>query len=370
MRVVGCIDLDYFFAQAEELRRPEIRGKPVVVCVYSGRSEVSGAVASANYVARSFGVRAGMPISWAMRLLEGKDAVFLPVDKPYYSELSERVFEVVERFGVTLEVVSIDEAFIEMTGASGGDFGKAEGLASSIKREILNETGLRCTVGVGPNKVVAKMACDRAKPDGLMVVRPEDVRQFLEGLPVEELPYVGKKVSERLRSMGIATIGQLAAVDPQVLISKFGEALGTYLHLASRGEHDEPVVPRTGRTQLSRIVTLKRDSRDPEEILAQLEGPMVRLLEEARRQGYLCRGVGIIAITTDLKTLSRSRKLKDPVVDLETFRRNVASLLVELLGELGDVRLRRAGVKLFELERAPGQRTLGDFMGSVKSGTS
>ncbi len=364
MRVVGCIDLDYFFAQAEELRRPEIRGRPVVVCVYSGRSEVSGAVASASYVARSYGVKAGMPISWAMRLLEGRDAVFLPVDKQYYSELSERVFGVVEQLGATLEVVSIDEAFVDLTSLTEGDFGRAEEVASSIKRSVLNETGLRCTVGVGPNKVVAKMACDRAKPDGMLVVRPEGVRGFLEGLPVEELPYVGKKVSERLRSMGITTIGQLAEVDPQVLVSRFGEALGTYLHLASRGEYDEPVVPRTGRTQLSRIVTLKRDSRDPEEILAQLEGPMVRLLEEARREGYLSRGVGVIAITTDLRTLSRSRKLKDPIVDLEAFRRNVASLLGELLGELGDVRLRRAGVKLFELERAPGQRTLGEFVGS------
>ncbi|MEM0451241.1 MAG: DNA polymerase IV [Nitrososphaerota archaeon] len=364
MKVVACLDLDYFFAQAEELRRPEIRGKPVVVCVYSGRTEVSGAVASANYLARSYGVKAGMPISRAMRLLEGKDAVFLPVDKRYYSELSARVFEVVGRFDVTVEVVSVDEAFIDLTRVTSGDFGRASEVAASIKREVLLETGLRCTVGVGPNKVVAKIACDRAKPDGLLVVSPEQVRSFLSDLPVEEMPYVGRKVGEKLREMGITTIGQLASADPQVLVARFGEAMGRYLHLASRGEYDEPVAPREGRTQLSRIVTLKRDTSDPREVLSQLEGPMRALLDEARRQGYLCRGVGVIAITTDLRTLTRSRKLGSPVEDLEALRRNVSALLEELLGGTGGIRLRRAGVKLFDLERASGQRTLGEFLGS------
>ncbi|MEN3048300.1 MAG: DNA polymerase IV [Candidatus Caldarchaeales archaeon] len=360
MKVIACVDIDYFFAQAEELRRPGISERPVVVCVFSGRDELSGAVASANYVARSFGVRAGMPIREAVQRLRGADAVVLPVDKGYYLELSRRAFEALEGFSGAMEVVSVDEAFLDVTEAAGG-FEGAERVGAEMKRAVREATGLRCSVGIGPNKLVAKVACDRSKPDGFMVVRPGDVESFLRDLPVTELPFVGRKVGARLREMGIETVGGLARADPQVLMEKFGRALGTYLYLASRGQYDEPVAPRSGRKQLSRIVTLKRDSSDVGEIVGQLSGPVDDLISRLNAEGLAHRGVGAIGISTDLKTYTRSLTLQRPNREKEPVVRALRSLFAEMLGEVAGLKLRRAGVRLYELVRMRGQRTLTDF---------
>lgn len=354
------MDIDYFFAQAEELRRPELSGKPVVVCVYSGRDELSGAVASANYVARSFGVKAGMPIREAVRKLRGKDAVLLPVDKQYYLELSRRTFGSLERFSSVMEVVSVDEAFLDLTELAGG-FEGAAAVGAELKRAVRESTGLRCSVGIGPNKLIAKVACDRSKPDGLMVVRPEEVELFLRDLSITELPFVGRKVGGRLREMGVERVGELAKVDPQVLAERFGRSLGTYLYLASRGRYDEPLAPRTERRQLSRIVTLKRDSSDVDEILQQLLLPVEDLCSRLAGEGLAHRGVGAIGISTDLKVYTRSLTLPRPNKDREQIMRALRSLLAEMLDEVPGLKLRRAGVRLHELVRMGGQSALTDF---------
>ncbi|MCS7094592.1 MAG: DNA polymerase IV [Thaumarchaeota archaeon] len=360
LRVIACVDIDYFFAQAEELRRPELAGRPVVVCVFSGRDELSGAVASANYVARSFGVKAGMPIREAVRRLGEKEAVLLPVDRQYYLELSRRTFEALERFSGVMEVVSVDEVFIDLTEFAGGFDGAAE-VGAELKRAVRESTGLRCSVGIGPNKLIAKVACDRSKPDGLMVVRPEDVERFLEGLPVTELPFVGRKVGGRLKEMGVEKVGDLTKVDPQVLTERFGRSLGTYLYLASRGRYDEPLSPRTERKQFSRIVTLKRDSADVEEILQQLLGPVEDLCSRLVGEGLAHKGVGAIGISTDLKVYSRSLTLPRPNRERAPVVRALRSLFAEMLSDVSGLRLRRAGVRLYELVRMRGQRTLTDF---------
>ncbi|MCS7142425.1 MAG: DNA polymerase IV [Aigarchaeota archaeon] len=361
IQVVSCIDVDYFFAQAEELRRPEVRGRPVVVCVYSGRTAISGSVASANYVARQFGVKAGMVIADAMESLKGTEAVFLPIDKSYYEELSKRVFAVVGKVGGVLEVASIDEGFLDVTDVVEGDFDSARVLMSDVKSEIRRDLGLSVSIGIGPNKLIAKMACDRSKPDGLMLIKPSEVRDFLAGRPVSELPYVGKKISSRLREFGVNTVDELARMDPQLLISNFGRKLGLYLHLASKGEHREAVEPRLEKSEISRIITLKEDTNDVNEIMAQLREPLLSLHRRLQQMGAYHRGIAAIVITDDLTIVSRSRTLTHLNQDLEPILVNLNSLFLKLVGSLGDKRVRRAGAKLFLLHPMRGQTNLRDY---------
>ncbi|GBC68709.1 DNA polymerase IV [archaeon HR01] len=238
-RVVLFLDLDHFFAQVEEIQQPALKGRPVVVCVYSGRTETSGVVSSANYEARSYGVRAGMPIARALRLLP-PTAVFLPARLQLYSSYSEGVMAILSQYSDKLSVESVDEAAVDITDRVGGDFSKAEELARELKERIRSEMGLRCSVGVAPNRIVAKVAADSSKPDGLKVVRPEEVRSFLAGLDVEALPGVGRKLGRMLKGLGVETVGKLAEMEPTPLIPIVGRRRAIQLIMAARGNLTSP----------------------------------------------------------------------------------------------------------------------------------
>ena len=180
-RVVFHIDFDYFFAQCEEIRKPELKSKSVCVCVFSDRGGDSGAIATANYNARKFGVKSGIPIIFAKKRLEDqKDAVFLPVDFDYYRSISERGMEIMEKNGDVFEYVGKDEAFLDVTKKVNGDWVNAQNLAIEIKNEIKDKLNLTCSIGISPNKLISKIASDFQKPDGLTLVLPEKVDEFLE----------------------------------------------------------------------------------------------------------------------------------------------------------------------------------------------
>ena len=154
------VDLDYFFAQCEERRNPSIKGKPVVVCVYSGRTKDSGAVSTANYEARKYGVKSGIPISLAKKKLKDVDAVFLPVDKEFYKEISDSIMQILRRYADYFEQVSVDEAFLDVTQKTKANYQQAKQLAATIKDDVLTQQRLTCSIGIGPNKLVAKIAAD------------------------------------------------------------------------------------------------------------------------------------------------------------------------------------------------------------------
>ncbi|MCS6768241.1 MAG: DNA polymerase IV, partial [Candidatus Nitrosocaldus sp.] len=217
-RIVMHVDLDYFYAQCEELRRSDLRDKPVVVCVYSARGGDSGAVSTCNYKARAYGVKAGIPIVQAKRLLKDvPDAVFLPVDEPYYTDISEMVMGILRASADAFEQVSIDEAYMDVSMRC-SNFDDARELATRLKDEIRGSIGLTCSIGVGMNKLIAKMASEHRKPDGLTVVRPEDVQGFIGPMSVGRLLWVGRRTEERLNAMGIRTIAELANVSIDMLI--------------------------------------------------------------------------------------------------------------------------------------------------------
>jgi len=206
-RIVFHIDFDYFYAQCEEIRLPELKSKPVCVCVYSDRGGDSGAIATANYTARRYGVKSGIPIIFAKkRLEERKDAVFLPVDFDYYFEMSEKAMKIMESDADIFEYVGKDEAYLDVTKRVEGDYKKASHLAQQIKNSIRDQVKLSCSIGISPNKLISKIASNFQKPDGLTIVSPEKINEFLEPLEIRVIPGIGKKTENKFSEMNLKTI--------------------------------------------------------------------------------------------------------------------------------------------------------------------
>jgi DNA polymerase IV (DinB-like DNA polymerase) len=356
------VDFDYFYAQVEERRNPSIKGKPVVVCVYSGRTEDSGAVATANYIAREYGVRSGIPISLAKkRLKDNKDAVFLHVDRPYYEAVSDRIMSIIRANADAFEQVGIDEAYLDVTNRVQGEYGQAKDLACKIKNDILEQEGVTCSVGVAPNKLVAKMASDAQKPDGLTIVRPEEVKSFLSPLPADRIIGIGGKTSKKLEEIGIKSISDLASYDVERLIEKFGKVLGNYFHNASLGIDNFPVQERGDVESISRISTLKENTRDIKVIVQKADELSEDVHAKMLERGVNFRSVGVVIIMKDLTVHNKSKTFETPMYDVEVIKRTARELFERLLNESSN-EARRVGVRVSGLGRAEKtQKRLTDF---------
>lgn len=366
-RVVMLVDMDYFFAQAEETRNPSLKDKPVVVCVYSGRTEDSGAVSTANYVAREYGVKSGMPIFLAKRKLEGVEAVFLPVDHVFYDDVSGKVMNLLRSYADSFEQVGVDEAFLDVTKRTVGSYDSTRELAQKMKDELKAQLKLTCSIGIGPNKVIAKIAADAQKPDGMTVVRPEQVEVFLFPLPVERLIGVGAKTKNRMNALGINIIGELAKYDVQKLVSVFGKALGTYFHNASMGLDDQPVEEKSEVESVSRISTLKQNTRDLDLIFGRADQLCDEIHAEISQQKLAFKTVGIIAVMMDLSIHSRSKTLESPIDERESLKMAVKELFEKLLAET-ELEVRRVGVKVSGFVRGKNkQRQLTHFFSSSEN---
>ncbi len=362
-RVIMHVDLDYFYAQCEELRNPSLKDKAVVVCIYSARGGDSGAVSTCNYKARGYGVRAGMPIKQAKHLLKDLDptsVAFLAVDEQYYSSISAIVMGILRRYADAFEQVSIDEAFMDVSKRC-SNFDDATILAKSIKQEVKSSVGLTCSIGVSINKLVAKIASEHNKPDGLTIVKPEEVSAFLSGLKVGKIPWVGKKTEERLNSMGIASIGDLARLDVQVLVDEFGRKMGIYLYNAARGMDDEPVRDDDRVKQVSRITTLKKNTRNLDEMLDDLHALCMDVHKSIVEQGMLFRSVGVIIVHDDLSISTKSKSIRHRTNSIDEMFEVARELLGHALST--DARMvRRLGVKVEDLMEMRGQESLQRFL--------
>jgi DNA polymerase IV (DinB-like DNA polymerase) len=359
-------DLDYFFAQCEELRNPALKSKPVVVGVYSGRTENSGAVSTANYVARKYGVKSGIPLFLAKKRLKDTEAVFLPVDYEFYQQISERIMHALRDYAGSFEQGGIDEAYLDVTQKVQGSFEAAKELAQKMKDNVKSQYGITFSVGVGPNKLVAKIACDSQKPDGLTVVKPESVAGFLSPLPVDRLMGVGRKIAAKMETLGIKTVGDLAKYDVQRLIEIFGKTLGVYFHNAASGVDDEPVQEAGETESISRIATLKENTRDLTLILEKTNQLIEDVGKELVQRKLSFKQVGIIAIMTDLGVHSRSQTLENSSNDMGILRKNVKELFEKFLGE-SELEIRRVGVKISHLSKEETkQKQLSSFFQSTQ----
>ncbi len=357
-RIILHMDLDSFYASAEEIRHPEIKGKPIVICVFSGRSADSGAVATANYLARKFGIKAGMPIVNAKRAAK-EGTVFLARDMDYYRDLSERIMQLIEDDCDVLEQASIDEAYLDVTIISSGSWDNAKKIAEVIKKKILEETGLTCSIGIGPNKLIAKMAGKIKKPDGLSAVKEKDVGDFMINRDVADIFGIGVKTIEILNRIGIKTAKDLANANPIVLIENFGKNKSILLANKARGIDDSPVEPRVMK-QLSKIGTLSEDSSDMKKIGQKLEDLSIELGTRAKKMGALYQTVSLIAIDSSLNMQTRSKSIEE-TDDIKIAAALAKELLEKYLAEHPEKKLRRIGISISNLAYKKEQKSLGDF---------
>uniref|UniRef100_A0A7C3ILH7 DNA polymerase IV n=1 Tax=Candidatus Methanomethylicus mesodigestus TaxID=1867258 RepID=A0A7C3ILH7_9CREN len=348
-RIVMLADIDYFYAQVEERDNPLLKGKPVIVCVFSGRTEDSGVVATANYEARKYGVKSGIPIALAKKKLLNADAKFIPMRHDYYKTVSEKVMAILRDKADAFEQVGIDEAYLDVSLKING-FDDAERLAGMIAEEVMSKERLTLSIGIGPNKVIAKMASDLSKPNGIKAIRPEDVVNVIHPLSVDRLPGVGKKTYDRMVEAGIATVGDLAHFDRAKLVNLFGISLGNYFHNAANGVDDDLVHEKGEQESISRIVTLKEDTNELEAVMESIRPLCEDIADKTSKRGLLFRSIGIIAITKDLGIRTRSKSLNVATNDKVILIKVTDELFSKYLEE-SKVKLRRAGVLVSNFEK-------------------
>jgi DNA polymerase-4 len=295
------VDMDAFYASVEQRDHPGLRGKPVIV----GGTGKRGVVSAASYEARPFGVRSAMPMATARRLCP--QGAFLPVRMAHYARVSRQIREILLSFTPRVEPLSLDEAFLDVRGSE-GLHGPAPEIARQIKEGIKAETALTASVGVAPNKFLAKLASDLRKPDGLVVVPPGGVTAFLAPLPVGRLWGVGARAEERLHALGVRTIGQLAALPERLLIDHFGK-VGRQVWQLAQGHDERPVVPDREAKSISTETTFSQDVGDRDALRTCLLDLTDHLAARLRQAGLRARGVELKIRSSDFQTRHRARAL-------------------------------------------------------------
>lgn len=341
MRRILHIDMDAFFAAVEQKRRPELIGKPVVIGG-SGDPTKRGVVATASYEARKFGIHSAMPLKTAYSLCPR--AVFLPVDYEAYSKESQKVKGILRRFSAVIEDVGIDEAFLDITAI---DNPSGE-ISQGIKKDIKDETGLTCSIGIAPNKLLAKIASDMDKPDGLTVILAEDVLSILKPLPVRKLWGIGPKTENYLKDMGIETVGELAALPIDRLVDSFGSSYGNYLYYASRGIDESPLITDWEPISISRETTFQKDIANWQFIAKTLADLTREVVTDMKDSSFKARTVTIKVRFSDFETVTRATTIPDATDKDEDLRKAAFACLkrVEL-----KKRVRLIGMRASHLER-------------------
>jgi len=351
-RVIFHVDMDHFFTAVEERERPEFKGKPVIVGADPKEGKGRGVVSTCNYEAREFGVKSGMPISRVWKLCP--EAVYLPVNYELYKKVSSEIMSILREYADKFEQWGIDEAFLDVTSRV-NSYEEAEVLAHQIKTEILENECLTCSVGIGPNKLVAKIASDFQKPDGLTVVKEEDVEKFLAPLRVRKLLWVGRKTEQKLKRIGINTIGDLADCNPAVLTEKFG-VMGTQLHLMAHGIDRGEVEERGEVKSISRDVTFEEDTDDFESVLKTLGRLSEEVHKDVSRQNFCFKTVTVKVRYENFETHTHGKTLPFVTDRLQDLQKMVKELVQDYLRPYRKIRL--VGVRVSNFVSAEKQKKL------------
>jgi DNA polymerase-4 len=338
------VDMDAFYASVEQRDHPELRGKPVIVGGVQGR----GVVSAASYEARKFGVHSAMPISTARRLCP--QGHFIPVRMKHYAEISRHIREILNSFTPLVEPLSLDEAFLDVHGCE-GLFGPPPEIARQIKQRIRTETELIASVGVAPNKYLAKLASDLGKPDGLMVLQPDRVKEFLAPLPVSRIWGVGAKGEKRLHEMGLRTIGQIAAMSEKALSDRFGE-IGRHVWQLANGMDDRTVVADREAKSVSTETTFAHDIGDRAVLRVCLLDLVDHLATRLRHAGLFGRTIDLKLRSSEFRTVTRSMTLPAATNATNVLWKAAAALFERsLTSDLMPLRL--LGVGATKLTREP-----------------
>ncbi|MFH0806376.1 MAG: DNA polymerase IV [Candidatus Brennerbacteria bacterium] len=329
MRIILHLDMDAFFAAVEERDEPRFKGRPIVVGADPRGGKGRGVVSTANYAARKYGIRSAMPISEAWRRAEearkrgGPETVFLGGSFKKYGEVSERIMKLMRAKAKVVEQVSVDEAFADVSHLE--DFKKAETFARALKEEIRKKERLTCSIGVGPNKLIAKIASDREKPDGLTVVKPEEVLGFLAELPIRVIPGIGPKTESALAKKGISTIARLREVPLEVLVSDFGK-WGSALYEKARGEDDSPVEEGGEVKSIGEQETFEEDTKDMNTLTARLKFLASEVHRRFTASDFTTFKTVVLTVRfSDFETKSRAHTLPKPeraksAIEFETLK--------------------------------------------------
>ena len=339
-RKIIHIDLDAFFASVEQRDHPDLKGKPVLV---GGKPDVRGVVAAASYEARHFGVHSAMAMKTAVRLCP--DAIILPVRKSYYQDVSKQIRAIFYRFTDLVEPLALDECFLDVTQNKPG-IPFATQVAKNIKAQILEELSLTASAGVAPNKFLAKIASDMDKPDGLFVIKPHQVEEFLKDLPVNKLWGVGPVTEKGLSKLEIRTIGQLRRQPLELLVRKFGKVGVNFFNLA-RGIDERPVDARGKRQSISREITFPIDLLAVEQMAGELRELSEEVAKDLRAARFKGRTITLKVRYPDLKIQTRSQTLSVGLDDKERIYQTALELLEKIETENG-VRLLGIGLSQWE----------------------
>jgi len=354
-QIVAHVDVDCFYAACERLREPALVGEPLVVGMGFEPGETVGAVATASYEAREYGVESALAIEEALELLPRKvDAArdpdrdveeagyYRPVDMEYYESVAADVRAIVHDRADVVRDVSIDEAYLDVTDRLA--WAAVEDWARELKDEIERSVGVVASVGVAPTMSAAKVASDHDKPDGLVVVDPGEVRDFFAPLPVADVHGVGPVTAAELGGIGIETAGELAAADPDVLEDRFGDR-GLAIYRYARGEDDREVTPRGRPKSLSRESAMGEATGDHESVRERERRLAEAVAERARRKDALYRTIGIKVVTPPFDVHTRAHSLPGPVDDPALLE----EVALDLLAEFADERIRKVGVRVSKL---------------------
>jgi DNA polymerase IV (DinB-like DNA polymerase) len=368
-QIVAHVDMDCFYAACEQRREPALRGEPLVVGMGYENGATHGAVATASYEARAYGVESAMAISEALERLPRKvEAVedpdldveeagyYRPVDMDFYESVAAAVREILHAEAAVVREVSIDEAYLDVTDHVAWE--TVEPWAQDLKDTIESEVGVVASVGVAPTMSAAKVASDRDKPDGLVVVEPGTVREFFADLPVEDVHGVGPVTARELDALDIETAGDLAAADPELLAKRFGER-GREIRRYARGEDERSVTPKGDPKSLSRESAFTESTTDSEAKCRQVRTLADAVADRAQRKGARYQTIGIKVVTPPFDVNTRARSLPGPVEEPDLVRR----VALDLLGEFDDDPVRKVGVRVSNLDFSAGEQANLDGFG-------
>jgi len=386
MRFIAHLDMDAFYASVELLRYPQLRGKPMVIGgrrrgaeetaiptlrEYSGR----GVITTATYEARAFGLHSGMGLMKSAKL--APDALLLPADFDEYRRYSRMFKDAVRAVSPEIEDRGIDEIYIDLTSlvrssaAEGAPdpWARARVVAIDIQRAVRDATGLTCSVGITPNKLLSKIASELNKPGGLTVLTEADIPTRIWPLPARKINGIGPKAAARLETLGIRTIGELAHADPALLVGHFGKSYGAWMHEAAHGRDERAVVTYSEPKSISRETTFEDDLhpvRDREQLSRIFTSLCVRVADDLRRKGYVGKTIGLKLRYDNFKTVTRDRTLDEPTGDAGAIRRAAGECLKRVPL---DRRIRLLGVRIGTLSKAGTETPREAFAGAAHAPT-
>lgn len=351
-RIIMHIDMDYFYAAVEERKNPSLKGKPVVVGADPKKGKGRGVVSTCNYEARKFKIGSGMPISKAYKLCQ--DCIFLPVNMELYVGVSAKIMEKLRSYADKSEQVSIDEIFLDVSNRV-KDLNEAELLAKKIKKDLYEQEKLTCSIGIAPNKLVAKIASDFEKPDGLTVVKPDKVIGFLAPLDVRKLGGVGPKTEQALKEIGIKTIGEISRTKQDRLIEEFG-SFGHELHLMSKGIDESEVEEILEIKSIGRQTTFQEDTKNKKHIFDTTDKLAEETHAELKTEKLFYKTVTVTVRFEDFDTHTSAKTIKVATESLEAMKNMAKELIIPYLKDRRKVRL--VGVRVSKLSEKEAQKQL------------